>query len=98
VSEPEKEIFSLIDAAADLIGSLTGVSMGAFHNDVAGILTGAAVGPGIAHTLRYGANFVKRLLTGREKARVGLVYGLVAHKIKKWLDSGDPACQRTGYL
>ena len=78
--EPEKEIFGLIDASADLIGSLAGVSIGVLHNDAAGILTGAPAGPGIAHAFRYGANFVKPLLTGREIARVGAVWSLAAHK------------------
>jgi len=59
-------------------------------NDVTGLLAGAAVGPGLAHTLRYGANFfVNRFLAGREKARVGLVYGLAAHKIKRRLENGE---------
>jgi hypothetical protein len=62
----------------------------ALHNDVTGLLTGAAVVPGIAHTLRYGVKlFVNRILAGREKARVGLVYGLAAHRIKERLDRGE---------
>ena len=64
--------------------------MVALHNDVTGLLTGAAVVPGIAHTLRYGVKlFVNRILAGREKARVGLVYGLAAHRIKERLDRGE---------
>jgi hypothetical protein len=60
------------------------------HNDVTGLLTGAAVGPSVAHAFRYGAKlFVSRVLAGREKARVGVVYGLAAHKIKERLDNGE---------
>src|SRR4029077_5560439 len=81
---------NLIDASADLIGSLAGVSVAVLRNDVAGLLTGAVVGPSVAHMLRYGANLsVNRLLAAREKARVGFVYGLAAHKIKERLDNGE---------
>jgi hypothetical protein len=59
------------------------------HNDAAGILTGAAAGPGIARAFRYRANFVKRLLTGREIAPVGVVWSLAAHKMKQRLDKGE---------
>jgi hypothetical protein len=86
----EKESFNLVDAASDLFGALAGgVTVAAVCHDISGILAGP-VGVGVAHTLRYGANlFVSRLLANREKARVGLVYGLVAHRIKSRLDRGE---------
>jgi hypothetical protein len=72
VSEQEKDSFDLISASADLVGSVARASVVALHNDVAGLLTGAVVVPGIAHALRYGAKlFVNRLWADREKARVG---------------------------
>ena len=89
VREPEKEIFGLIDASADLIGSLAGVSIGVSSQRRRGILTGAAAGPGIARAFRYRANFVKRLLTGREITPVGVVWSLAAHKMKQRLDKGE---------
>jgi hypothetical protein len=90
VSEQEEDSFNLIDWSGDLLGSLTGVSVAVLHNDVTGLLTGAAVGPSVAHAFRYGAKlFVSRVLAGREKARVGVVYGLAAHKIKERLDNGE---------
>jgi hypothetical protein len=90
VSEEEKDSFNLIDASADLIGSLTGASVAAFHNDVAGLLTGAAIGSGVAHTVRYGAKaFIDRVMGRREKARVGLVFGLAVHKIRERLENGE---------
>lgn len=90
MSEQEKHSFTVIDWSADLLGSLTGVSLAVIHNDVAGLLAGAAAGPSVAHALRYGANlFVNRVLSGRERGRVGFVYGLAAHKIKERLDNGE---------
>jgi hypothetical protein len=90
VNEEEKNSFTVIDWSADLIGSLSGVSLAILHNDVAGLLAGAAVGPSLAHAFRYGANlFVNRVLAGREKARVGFVYGVAAHKISERLDNGE---------
>ena len=54
------------------------------------MLAGAVFGPTVAHSLRCIANlFVGRVLADREKARVGLVYGLAAHRIKERLSNGD---------
>ena len=90
VSEQEKESFSLIDAGSDLLGALgAGVTMATAYHDVSGLLVGP-LAVGIAHTFRYGANlFVNRVLASREKARVGVVYALAAHKIKERLDNGE---------
>jgi hypothetical protein len=74
VSEQEEDSFNLIDWSGDLLGSLTGVSVAVLHNDVTGLLTGAAVGPSVAHAFRYGAKlFVSRVLAGREKASIAAI-------------------------
>jgi len=86
----EKDSFSLIDAASDLLGGLAaGVTVATISHDISGLL-GGSVGVGVAHTLRYGAKlFVNRFLAHREKARVGLVYGLAAVAIQERLEHGD---------
>jgi hypothetical protein len=71
-SEQEEDSFNLIDWSGDLLGSLTGVSVAVLHNDVTGLLTGAAVGPGVAHAFRYGAKlFVSNGLMLEKSGVVG---------------------------
>jgi hypothetical protein len=86
----EGESFNLIEAGSDLLGVLAaGITTATVCHDVSGLLAGP-IGVGIAHTLRYGANsFVNRVLASRERARVGVVYGLAAHEIKRRLDNGE---------
>lgn len=48
----EKENFNLIDSASDVLGGLAGVTVAAVHQNIAGLYAGAAIGTGLAHTLR----------------------------------------------
>jgi hypothetical protein len=86
LSEEDQDSFQLIDAGADLLGSLAGAGTAIIHGDVSGLLQGA----GVAHAFRYGARlFANRFLPAREKARVGFVYGLAAQEIKRRIDRGE---------
>ena len=90
LSEQETDHFRLIDATGDLVGSVAGASIASLHQGVDGILTGAIVMPGVAHTFRYLAGlFLNRGMAKREQQRLGLAYGLAAEEIKRRLDRGE---------
>jgi len=87
--QEEKESFKLIDASSDLLGVLAaGITTANVYHDVSALFAGS-VGVGIAHAFRYGLNIVANRLAAREKARVGVVYGLATHKIQERLDNGE---------
>lgn len=76
----------LVDAGSDLAGSGTAAALGMLVGGPVGAFAGAAAGPLLTNTLK---ELATRVLSSREKIRVGATYTFAASAIHRRLETGE---------
>lgn len=88
--DSKSKIKAIIAVGSDISGAAAGGATGFLLGGPAGAAFGAATGAAAAHTLRsVGEQAADRLLSPREKTRVGAALAIAADKVSGRLDRGE---------